>query len=243
MGRAFRPPKRIKKMSISSYAAKKLDARTITGLALFVALEISLCFVTNYVQFGAVNINLALFPIVLGACFYGPWFGLFLGAVNGLITIFAPATAAFINVSPVATVCLCLLKTALAGFFAGLFHKIIAKKNHLVAAFVAAVTVPVVNTLLFILGAFFFFADLFATLVPEGKTLFVFLITTFIGLNFLIEIVSNLVIDPAIYKALLHIFPKKKQLPLRNGQVEAGESIESPIAENKEQEREADDQA
>lgn len=189
---------------------QKPDARKITGIALFIALEVALCFITNYVQFGSVNINLALFPIVIGACVYGPWIGLILGAINGLITIFAPATLAFISLSPAATVFVCLFKTALAGFLGGLFYKLVAKKNTLVAAFVAAITVPVVNTFVFILGSYIFFADVFSAVNTEGKNLFVFLITTFIGINFLIEIISNLVIDPAICKAI-KLIPRKKR--------------------------------
>lgn len=191
--------------------SRKMDARKITGIALFVALEIALCFITNYVQFGAININLALFPIVIGACMYGPWIGLILGLINGVITIFAPATLAFISLSPLATVFVCVFKTSLAGFLAGLFFKLIAKKNGMIALFVAAITVPVVNTFIFIIGSYLFFADLFSSINTEGKNLFVFLVTTFIGLNFLIEILSNLVIDPAIFKALKLIPNKKKK--------------------------------
>lgn len=211
---------------------KKPDARKITGIALFVALEVALCFITNYVQFGAVNINLALFPIVIGACVFGPWIGLILGLLNGLITIFAPATLAFISLSPAATVFVCLFKTSLAGFLGGLFYKLIAKKNTLIAAFVAAVTVPVVNTFVFILGSYIFFADLFATVNTEGKNMFVFLITTFIGLNFLIEVISNLVIDPAICKAI-------KLIPREKSKTEAHEEARAIMEDIEKSETEA----
>ncbi len=188
----------------------RLDARRITGIALFVALEVALCFVTNYVQFGAVNMNLALFPIVIGACFYGPWVGLALGLINGLITIFSPSTLAFISLSPAATVFVCLFKTSLAGFLAGLFHKLIEKKNDLIGSIVAAVTVPLVNTGIFIIGAYIFFADLFKDAAGD-KNLFVFLVTAFIGINFLIEIVANLVVDPVIYKSVRQLARRVKR--------------------------------
>ncbi len=190
--------------------AVKFDARKVTGIALFVALEVALCFITNYVQFGAVNMNLALFPIVIGACFYGPWVGLALGLINGVITILAPTTLAFISLSPAATVFVCLFKTSLAGFLAGLFHKLIAKKSDLVGALVAAITVPVVNTGIFIIGSFIFFADLFKDAAGDTN-LFVFLVTAFIGVNFLIEIIGNLVIDPVIYKSVRHLTPRFKR--------------------------------
>ncbi len=200
-------------MSNKSIRSIKLDARTITGIAIFVALEIALCFITNYVQFGTFNINLALFPIVIGACFYGPWVGLSLGIINGVITIFAPATLAILTILPPQYVFLivvvCILKTALAGFLAGLFHKLIAKKNNLIAAFVAAFTVPFINTLVFVLFALMFPGVLVGD--TAGQNLFVYIILVLVGINFPIEIATNLVIDPAIYKALLHFLPKKKK--------------------------------
>lgn len=212
----------------------KFDARKVTGIALFIALEVALCFVTNYVQFGAVNMNLALFPIVIGACFYGPWVGLALGFINGLITIFAPATLAFISLSPAATVFVCLFKTSLAGFLAGLFHKLIAKKNDLVGSIVAAVTVPLVNTGIFIIGSFIFFADIFKDAAGD-KNLFVFLITAFIGLNFLIEIVSNLVIDPVIYKSVRQLAPRIKKAKTAPQKADTTETAEEQSSENNDQ--------
>lgn len=209
----------------------KFDARKITGIALFIALEVALCFVTNYVQFGAVNMNLALFPIVIGACFYGPWVGLTLGLINGLITIFAPATLAFISLSPAATIFVCLFKTSLAGFLAGLFHKLIAKKNDLVGSIVAAVTVPLINTGIFIIGSFIFFADIFKDSAGD-QNLFVFLVTAFIGLNFLIEIVSNLVIDPVIYKSVRQLAPRIKKAQPASQEDTAGTEKEQSSQNN-----------
>lgn len=209
----------------------KLDARKITGIALFVALEVALCFVTNYVQFGAVNMNLALFPIVIGACFYGPWVGLTLGLINGLITIFSPSTLAFISLSPAATVFVCLFKTSLAGFLAGLFHKLIAKKNDLVGSIVAAVTVPLINTGIFIIGAYIFFADLFKEAAGD-KNLFVFLVTAFIGVNFLVEIIGNLVIDPVIYKSVRQLAPRIKKSKASPQKQETTETTENNSAES-----------
>ncbi|MBR1747647.1 MAG: ECF transporter S component [Clostridia bacterium] len=220
---------------------RKTDAHKITGVAVFVALEVALCFVTNYVQFGAVNINLALFPIVIGACFYGPLVGLSLGVINGIITIFAPATFAVLGVLPAPYVFLvivvCILKTALAGFLAGVFHKLIAKKSSLVAAFVAAITVPVVNTFVFILFALLFPNVLVGDI--GGQNLFVFLITAFIGVNFLIEIVSNIVIDPAICKAIKLIPRKTAKQTDRGEPKQAGE--EQPPEQNANSEKNAEE--
>ena len=197
-------------------AKKKINSKFLTGVALFVALEAALCLITNYVQFGAININLALIPIVVGACFYGPWIGLLLGVINGVITIFAPATLATIAIVPAATVAatvfVCIFKTGLAGFCAGFIYKGIVKAfkkrpsvGSFVGSVVASIAVPVINTFTFILGSYLFFYDIYMAQYPDVTNLFFFLITAFIGVNFLIEVVSNLVIDPAVFKAVCKV--------------------------------------
>ena len=91
-------------------------------------------------QFGPVSITLSLFPIAVGAMLYGPFGGLFLGLVNGVIVLTAPSTISFFFAySPVGTIAICLLKTGLAGFVAGWIFKLY--KKDVKAEFVAALIV------------------------------------------------------------------------------------------------------
>ena len=114
--------------------------RTIAGLGVLTAMVVVLQLLSNYVQFGPVSITLSLFPIAVGAMLYGPFGGLFLGLVNGAVVLSAPSTISFFfTYSPVGTVVICLLKTGLAGFVAGLIFKLY--KKDVKAEFVAAIIV------------------------------------------------------------------------------------------------------
>ena len=70
--------------------AFKITTRTITGTALLTAIELVLIVISNYVAIGPVNINLALVPIAVAGMVFGPLSGLFVGLVNGLVTILSP---------------------------------------------------------------------------------------------------------------------------------------------------------
>lgn len=182
----------------SSNSNKKSKSRKITGIAIFVALEIVLSFTSNYVQTGQVNLNLALIPIIVGACVYGPICGMLLGILNGIITLTAPATLGFFFVfNPVATVFLCLLKTGLAGLIGGFISKAF-KKRTLIGAILSSAVVPIVNTGLFILGVFAFFTDAYTTLTDSN--VYEYILVSVLSLNFVIEFIVCTVISPAIIK-------------------------------------------
>ena len=79
----------------------KITTKTITGTALLTAVEIVLIVISNYTSIGPVNINLALVPIALSGMIFGPLSGMFIGLVNGVITILSPSTQAiFMPLSP-----------------------------------------------------------------------------------------------------------------------------------------------
>ena len=97
---------------MGSYKVKKM-----AGIGILSAVTVVLAFISNYIPGLAVNINLALIPIVVGACIYGPASGLFLGIVDGVLICFAPDTLTyFMTHNVIATIILCLLKTGLGGF-------------------------------------------------------------------------------------------------------------------------------
>lgn len=176
--------------------------KRLVGIAILTALVVALQFLSNYVKFGPVEITLALIPIAVGAVLYGPLAGAFLGAVMGGIVIAAPTTlAVFVPANPAATIILCILKTALAGFVAGWVYRGIAhfakkaedKKKKVIIALaitVAAIVIPVINTAIFILGALVFYMDVFGD--------FTTLVTAVITVNFAIEFAVSVVLSPAV---------------------------------------------
>ncbi len=185
--------------------AFKITTKTITGTALLTAIELVLIVISNYVAIGPVNINLALIPIAVAGMLYGPLAGLFVGFVNGLVTILSPSTQAiFMSVSPFGTVLICLLKTGLAGFFCG-FVYIFFKNNEsskmkLVGSIVASLLVPIINTGLFSVGCLTFFNGWLTSSASSAgySDSFKFLILGVIGWNFIFEFSISLLLSPSI---------------------------------------------
>lgn len=199
-----------------------LKIKRMVGIAILAAIVIVLQVLSNYVQFGAISITLALIPIAVGAILYGPIAGVILGALMGVIVLTAPSTQAYFFVNnPWATIFLCLLKTGIAGFVAGLLFKLFAhfakktdntkKKNVLFAIGIIAATliIPVINTSLFIGGAALFFLDS----VYGGSTMAI--ITGVFTTNFLIEFIVSAVLSPAIV-TLIKVLVSKNDLGFTN---------------------------
>ena len=178
---------------------KYFNVRMIVSTAILVAVEVVLQLLSMVLP-TVVNLNLALVVITIGAILYGPVVGGFLGLVNGVVILLSPNTVTvFMSISPIGTILTCLLKTTIAGAVAGLLAKWINKKNDFVGSLVAAFTVPFLNTMIFaIFTQLFFIKDL-------GLSSFGEIFTILIGINFLFEVVSNMVIAPSLYKILQRV--------------------------------------
>ncbi len=161
--------------------------RKIVGTALLAALTIILTFISNQIRIGNIEINLSLIPIALASILYGPWYGLFIGLINGGLVLVAPGTSAFFAINPVLTIFTCLLKTGLGGVIAGLLFKLINRKNFKVAIVVSSLSVPFINTGLFVLFCLIGFNELFGAIV-----------TIFLLINFAIELAINIILAPTI---------------------------------------------
>ena len=184
---------------ISRMEKKRIDTKTIVLAGLLTALTILLQFLSTIIPTG-VNLNLALVPITLGAVLLGPYVGAFLGLVCGAVILLSPNTVTvFMAISPVGTILACLLKTTIAGLLAGFVAKAFKEKNDLLSVVLASIIVPLVNTLIFAIIVYFFFL--------EGLDLSDFwsIFTVLIGLNFLFEIVTNVIISPTTYKVINQI--------------------------------------
>ncbi|MCQ2087267.1 MAG: ECF transporter S component [Bacilli bacterium] len=170
----------------------------IAGVGILTAVEIVLYIIGAALPLGTININLALVPIALGAMFYGPFCGLFLGAVNGVATLLTPSVQSyFMNTelfgqwAILGTFLACLIKCSCAGFVSGLVYNVIKKKNEIVAIIVASLVVPVINTGIFLIFAAIFFKYDMAAIVA-----------TVFSVNFLIEFLSTLLLCPAIIRII-----------------------------------------
>ena len=93
-----------------------------------------------------------------------------------------------------------VVKGVLSGYLAGLTFQLASKKNIWLGVMAAAVVAPIVNTGLFCVGCRLFFWD-YLTEIGSGNALHLIL-TVFIGVNFLAELVTNVVCSPVICRIL-----------------------------------------
>ena len=101
------------------------------------------------------------------------------------------------------TVITVIIKGVMAGFCAGLVYKLLEKLNRYLAVFVSAIVCPVVNTCIFLLGSLIFFVDTVnAGASAEGMSVGAYLIIFFVGLNFVFELLVNIVLSPAILRII-----------------------------------------
>lgn len=185
---------------------KSITTKQIVLTGLFLALEIILQIVGNYLQFGPVNINISLVAVVLAAAICGPISGAIIGFFNGIMALLSPSTiAVFMPVSPVGTVLACLLKCTLAGLISGFVFKLLRKKNKILGLIVSSLLVPIINTGIFIICCLIFFRPILESNVTSGAfpNIWMFLLVGFIGWNFLIELVSTGVLSPIVGGVIL----------------------------------------
>ena len=177
---------------------------TVVGVGIFTAIVIVLQLLGSFIKFGTFSVSLVLIPIVVGAALYGIGAGAWLGLVFGIVVLASGDAAPFLAVNPVGTFVTVLIKGAAAGLAAGAVYKLLEKKTTLGAAICAGITAPVVNTGLFLVGCVIFFMPTInewaaaAGMENAGK----FMIVGLVGLNFLFELVINLVLSSAIVKII-----------------------------------------
>ncbi len=185
------------------------SAKQITGVAILIALVIVLQAVGGTVSIGVVQLNFTLIPIVLGGILFGAWIGALTGFVCGVIILIqvimgiVPFYTAIWTGDPIVVTLTCLLKTTVAGFLCGYFYKLIAKKNKVVATFVASAVVPIVNTTLFVIGCLLMTNSVYG--MAEGQNILVFILVSIVTFNFFIELAINLIVAPAlnrVFKAI-----------------------------------------
>ena len=174
--------------------------KTMVGIGLFTAIVVVLQFLGGGIRFGIFSISLVLVPIVVGSALYGWQAGAWLGFAFGVTVLLSGDANAFMVVDPLATVLVVLVKGTLCGLIAGIVYKLFVKCNRVLAVMVAGIACPVVNTGVFLLGCQFFFLPT----IREWAALYgyadagTYMIFGLAGINFLIELGTNIVLAPVI---------------------------------------------
>lgn len=185
-------------------------ALKIVVIGVLTALAIALCLTPIKITAG-VSITLVLPVVVIGAALYGPWIGAWLTIIPNVIAFFVDG-ALFMTYSPIGGFIVILLKGILAGVAAGFICKALQKRLPMVAITCAAVASPVINTGIFILGSYILIWDKMVEVAVDGGVDPEFAgiaILLGLGINFVLELILNVVLAPAIFK-ILQIITKKK---------------------------------
>lgn len=198
---------------MSTQEKRKQQIQTITVGAVLTALVVILQILANVT--GALlptPITLVLIPIVIGAALYGAKMSTWLGFVFGIVVLLSGAANLFLSFSVIGTVVTVMVKCTACGLVTGVVYKAVKKFNEKLSIWVAAVVCPIVNTGIFILGCYtFFLDDLTKYNIQIGSkfanaTALIFI--GFAGINFLIELGTNIILNPAINLVLKNL--KKK---------------------------------
>jgi len=181
---------------------EKFERLALMGL--LTALVAVLSYYGGFIKIGGLaSISLTLIPVVLGAAYLGPWAGAWLGAVSGAVFFLTPDAAFWCGMSLSGTIVTVMVKGIAAGLLAGLVYRLLKKVNRYFAVVVSAIVCPVVNTGIFILGCLTFFLDyLKEGSVGEGMSIAAYLIFFFVGLNFVFELLANIIVSPALLRVL-----------------------------------------
>lgn len=171
--------------------------------AILTALVIVLQLLGQFIKFGPASVSLVLVPIIIGASVCGPAISTWLGLVFGVVVLFTDAVA-FMSINVVGTIVTVLLKGVLCGLVAGLIYKLFEKKNLYLGVVISAIVCPIVNTGIFLLGCYLFFFDtirewgLSAGFTNVGE----YMIVGLVGLNFIFELLVNVVLSPIIVRLI-----------------------------------------
>lgn len=176
----------------------------ISMLALFTALVAILSYFGGFIKIGGLaSISLTLIPVVLGAAMLGPAAGAWLGGVSGVVFFLTADAVFWFGLNLPGTIITVMVKGILAGLMAGLTFKLLKKVNNYVALIISAIVCPIVNTGVFLIGCLIFFMDTVgAGALANNMSVGAYLIVFFVGLNFVFELIANIVLTPAIYKVL-----------------------------------------
>jgi uncharacterized membrane protein len=189
-------------MQTSHSSREYYEKLALAGL--FTALVAVLSYFGGFIKIGGfASVSLTLIPVVLGGALLGPMLGAWLGAVSGIVFFFTADAPFWLGLSIHGTIITVMLKGILAGLLAGSVYRLLEKCNRYLAIVVSAIVCPVVNTGIFILGCYAFFFDFVkSSAAAEGVSVFAFMILFFVGLNFVFELIANIVVSPALLRVI-----------------------------------------
>ena len=180
------------------------NTKKMVGIALLTAIVAVLQFTLSSIKIGTFTFSFILSPLVVGAALYGYKAGAWLGIVFGATVLMSGDAALFLGINVAGTIVTVLLKGLLAGLFAGLVYKALEKVNKYLAFIVAAIVCPLTNTGIFLLGCKLFFFDAISQMANDAgfDSAVAFMFIGLAGVNFLVELGTNVVLAPVIIRLI-----------------------------------------
>ena len=201
---------------------RKRKTLELVQLSILIALVVVLQIVSAIIPpiGGMVSITLTLVPVVIGAILFGKRGGAILGFAFGIIVLINCIIALdkggnilWVE-NPLFTAGICIIKGTAAGFVPAVVYKLAigTLKNpsagrKYVASLLAAISAPIVNTGLFVCGMLLFFTNTLTSWAGKSDVL-TYIILTLAGLNFIVELIINIILAPAIAR-IVDILNKK----------------------------------
>ncbi len=179
----------------------------LVGTALLMAIVIVLQAFASSIRIGPFSITLALVPIIIGAIIYGPLSGALLGAAFGGVVLYAVITGAdvggnlMLQQNALVTALVCIIKSTAAGYISGLVAKAFTKRGKTTLGTVlAAILCPIINTGILCITMLIVFSDLVSSWAQGAgfSSNISYIILGMVGLNFLVELLINLIFVPTI---------------------------------------------
>ena len=189
----------------------------LVGTALLMAIVIVLQAFASSIRIGPFSITLSLVPIIIGSIVYGPLSGALLGGAFGGVVLYAVITGAdiggnlMLQQNALVTALVCIIKSTAAGYISGLIAKAFTKRGKTTLGTVlAAILCPVINTGILCITMLIVFSDLVTSWAQGAgfSSNISYIILGMVGLNFLVELLINLIFVPTI----VHIIKAVKKV-------------------------------
>lgn len=182
----------------------------LVGTAVLAALVIVLQTIGSGIRLGPFTPTLSLVPIIIGAILFGQLIGGVLGLIFSIIVLVSVISGAdaggaiMLAENPVATVLIVLIKGTAAGLLSGLVANKLSKKNMTLGVAASAIVAPVCNTGIFCIGVMLFFYELIQSWGQAAgfDNVFVYVIAGLAGVNFIVELIIDLVLVPVIVRVI-----------------------------------------
>ena len=187
---------------------KNAKIKRMVSIALLMALVVVMQAISNIIPpVSGFPISLVLIPIVLGAALFGPAAGAVLGGTFGVIVYINcvtgadPGGAMVFQANPILCFLVVMGTGILAGAASGWVYRLLKRKNPYVAMICAAIVCPVVNTGVFIACMLLFFIEVLQAWA-SGADVLGYILSGLVLVNFVPELIINLVFSPASMQIL-----------------------------------------